>query len=98
MALKRRPYSSALARRGQPRHFFGYGELNAYGRVRWFTIDPCYVFHALNAQDNGDRIVMYVMRYPQMWREGGKPHDATLWRWTLDPTTGAASAKTGLTR
>jgi carotenoid cleavage dioxygenase-like enzyme len=63
-----------------------------YGEVRWFAIDPCYVFHPLNAWDDGDRIVVHVMRYPELWRRGpGADHlqeRATLWRWTLDPATG----------
>jgi carotenoid cleavage dioxygenase len=58
-----------------------------YGKVRWFDIDPCYVFHPLNAHDDGDRIVVYVMRYPELWRPGAESRPATLWRWTLDLAT-----------
>src|SRR6476659_4511377 len=25
--------------------------------IRWFDVDPCYVFHPLNAYDDGDRVV-----------------------------------------
>ncbi|MEV4440380.1 carotenoid oxygenase family protein [Streptomyces sp. NPDC049577] len=64
-----------------------------YGEVRWLPIDPCYVFHALNAHDesdaNGDRIVLHVVRYPH-WG-GGKNFDRSrpaLWRWTVDLTAG----------
>ena len=59
-----------------------------FGAVRWFAIDICYVFHALNAYDDGERIVLHVMRYPELWREGGVHHDATLWRWTIDLEAG----------
>ena len=59
-----------------------------YGAVRWFAIDPCYVFHPLNAHDDGDRIVVHVMRYPELWRPGAGRQRATLWRWTLDLATG----------
>jgi carotenoid cleavage dioxygenase len=63
-----------------------------YGEVRWLDIDPCYVFHPLNAHDDGDRIVVYVMRYAELWRggprSGGVQEKATLWRWTLDPAAG----------
>ncbi|PBC83759.1 MULTISPECIES: carotenoid oxygenase family protein [unclassified Streptomyces] len=56
-----------------------------YGEVRWLPIDPCYVFHALNAHDEGDqRIVLYVSRYAEF---GGRT-PAHLWRWTIDLTTG----------
>ena len=59
-----------------------------YGAVRWFAVDPCYVFHSLNAYDDGDRVVVHVMRYPELWRPGGERQRATLWRWTLDLVTG----------
>ncbi|MFI5779519.1 carotenoid oxygenase family protein [Nocardia sp. NPDC051570] len=65
-----------------------------FGAIRWFPIDPCYVFHALNAYDEPGRIVVQVMRYPSMWR--GDSHnfeEATLWRWTIDLTTGAVDER-----
>ncbi|MCF3100268.1 carotenoid oxygenase family protein [Streptomyces roseoverticillatus] len=67
-----------------------------HGEVRWFTIDPCYVFHSLNAHDEqhaGDaRIVLYVARYPHYGSEGGRSRaHATLWRWTLDLTAGTVA-------
>jgi carotenoid cleavage dioxygenase len=52
--------------------------------VRWFDIDPCYVFHSVNAHDEGDRIVLHVLRYPHYWR-GDEHSSASLWRWTIDP-------------
>lgn len=60
-----------------------------YGQVRWLEIDPCYVFHSLNAHDEGpDRIVLYVARYAR-WADAGKPSGpAALWRWTLDLAAG----------
>jgi carotenoid cleavage dioxygenase len=33
------------------------------------------------------------MRYPELWRRGEKPKDATLWRWTLDLTTGVVAER-----
>ncbi|MRH88086.1 9-cis-epoxycarotenoid dioxygenase [Nocardia sp. SYP-A9097] len=61
-----------------------------YGAIAWFPIDPCYVFHTLNAFDEPGRVVLYAMRYPELWRAGsGSFTDATLWRWTLDLSTGA---------
>ncbi|HEX4867507.1 MAG TPA: carotenoid oxygenase family protein [Acidimicrobiales bacterium] len=60
--------------------------------VRWFDVAPCYVFHPLNAYDDGDRVVLDVVRYDRMFvgRHVG-PDDAPplLWRWTIDTTTGA---------
>ncbi|GAA2816464.1 carotenoid oxygenase family protein [Kitasatospora paracochleata] len=68
-----------------------------YGRVRWFPIDPCYVFHQLNAYDAADgTIVLHVMRYPELWRRGAdgsvdRSQEATLWKWTVDPVRGTVA-------
>jgi carotenoid cleavage dioxygenase len=60
-----------------------------HGPIQWFPIDPCYVFHPLNAHDEPGRIVLHVMRYPELWRtDSGGFDQATLWRWTLDLATG----------
>ena len=64
-----------------------------YGRLRWFDIDPCFVFHVANAYDvtsaSGDSIVLEVLRYPEMWRDSSEfGDDATLWRWTINLDTG----------
>ncbi|MEU2788550.1 carotenoid oxygenase family protein [Streptomyces sp. NPDC007100] len=56
-----------------------------YGTVRWFSIDPCYVFHSMNAyEDAQGRIVLYVSRYPD-FEPASVP---TLWRWTVDLVAG----------
>ncbi len=54
------------------------------GNLRWFDIDPCYVFHALNAHDDGTVITIDVAREacPMIARTGNT--DAVLWRWTID--------------
>ena len=60
--------------------------------VRWFEVDPCYVFHPLNAHDDGDRVVLDVVRHDKVFDtnrlgpDEGTPH---LWRWTLDLATGS---------
>jgi carotenoid cleavage dioxygenase-like enzyme len=60
--------------------------------VRWFEIEPCYVFHPVNAYDDGPRVVMDVVRYPDLWKSGGNDFPAaSLWRWTIDPTGGSVS-------
>ncbi len=64
-----------------------------FGPVRWFDIDPCYVFHVANAFDvasaQGDAIVMQVVRYPEIWRDNSDfDTDASLWRWTIDLAAG----------
>lgn len=60
-----------------------------YGEVRWFPIDPCYVFHTFNAHEAGDSIVVHVARYEHLWWEGHEDVPATPWRWTVDLRTGA---------
>ena len=58
--------------------------------IRWFDIDPCYVFHVANAHDDGDSIVLQAVRYPEMWRtNGGFDVDGVLWEWRIDLRTGA---------
>ena len=32
--------------------------------IRWFETDPCYVFHPMNAWEDGDKIFADVMQYP----------------------------------
>ena len=62
--------------------------------VRWFDVAPCYVFHPLNAHDDGDRVVLDVVRYPRLFDESPLGPDetaATLWRWTIDTATGAVT-------
>ena len=67
--------------------------------LRWFQIENGYVFHVLNAWDDGARIVADVMQYrepPLVPRADGKPSDpsatrARLVRWTLDPNGGEAT-------
>jgi carotenoid cleavage oxygenase len=59
--------------------------------VRWFDVGPCYVFHPLNAFDDGDRVVLDVVRYDRMFdrsRLGPEEAAPMLWRWTIDTTTG----------
>ena len=57
--------------------------------VVWADVEPCYVFHPLNAYEDGDRIVVDVARHPTMFaRDHNGPADGepTLDRWTIDPT------------
>jgi carotenoid cleavage dioxygenase len=63
-----------------------------FGPIRWFEIDPCYVFHVANAYDSGDSIVLQAARYPELWRHsGGFDADAVMWTWTIDLAKGTVS-------
>lgn len=57
----------------------------------WFDIEPCYVFHILNAFDDPEmnQITIDVARYPQLWRDDVNHFpDAHLHRWTVDLGSG----------
>lgn len=59
--------------------------------VRWFDIEPCYVFHPLNAYDDGDSIVLDLVRHPKIFdtnRNGPDEGDPTLDRWVVDLNAG----------
>jgi carotenoid cleavage oxygenase len=62
------------------------------GDVRWADVEPCYVYHPLNAYDLPDgRVVMDVARHPRMFAtdlNGPDEGTPTLDRWTIDPTAG----------
>jgi carotenoid cleavage dioxygenase-like enzyme len=67
-----------------------------YVPIRWFEIDPCYVFHVLNAFDkttgDGKLIVLQAARYPELWRDNGVPgFDAVMWSWTINLTRGTVT-------
>jgi carotenoid cleavage dioxygenase-like enzyme len=67
-----------------------------YGEVRWFEIDPCYVFHVANAHDSADgkSIVLQAVRYPELWRNsGGFENDGLLWSWTIDLAAGKVTER-----
>jgi len=84
----------ALAARGMPFCWSDdYGARLGLARLgpmsepaRWVDIDPCYVFHPLNAFEDGAETVIDVVRYDEMWR-GGPPADrfesAYLYRWRI---------------
>jgi carotenoid cleavage dioxygenase-like enzyme len=60
--------------------------------VQWIAIDPCYVFHVANAYDDGDRIVLDVAHYDELWRKDGNVFDpTTMRRWTIDPAAGTVT-------
>jgi len=58
--------------------------------VRWFEVDPCWVFHTLNAHDDGDRVVVDVCRYDAPYDLSALSGQGalTLDRWTVDPVAG----------
>lgn len=63
--------------------------------VEWFEVDRCYVYHPMNAYEDGERIVVDVPKHPTMFESaaelvegptsGGPP---SLHRWTIDRAAG----------
>lgn len=66
--------------------------------VRWFDINPCFIFHTLNAWESGDSIVLDACRSSEMWRKAGDMTAAggrlTLHRFRFDLATGAVREET----
>jgi carotenoid cleavage dioxygenase-like enzyme len=62
---------------------------------RWFEIDPCWVFHPLNAWETDGRVLVDVCQFDRVFdtdRTGpGDPYPPQFWRWELNLTTGKAN-------
>ncbi len=68
--------------------------------VRWFDIEPCYVYHPLNAyseqRGEAEVLVLDVVRYDRMFdrdRRGPGESRPMLDRWTINLSTGAVSTE-----
>ncbi len=65
--------------------------------VRWFEVDPCFVFHPMNAHEEGDKIILHVCRQEKAMVGGmdqiygGDETLGKLTRWTIDLTAGTVS-------
>jgi len=60
--------------------------------IRWFDVDPCYVFHPVNAYDDGDSVVLDLVRHDRTFdADFFGPYETapTLDRWTVDLRGGA---------
>jgi carotenoid cleavage dioxygenase-like enzyme len=64
--------------------------------VQWFTIDPCFVFHTLNAFDDGEKVVVDLVKFPKMLQNGLLEDNPppVLDRWTIDPVAGRVTQRT----
>ncbi len=96
-----RPYQRDLPYRWDDQYRARVGVLrrdDPYGQLRWFDIDPCFVFHIANAYDlassGGNALVLEVLRYDEMWRRNSDfGSDAALWRWTINLDTGVVEER-----
>ena len=67
-----------------------------HSQIRWFDIDPCYVFHVANSFDrpDGNSIVLQAVRYPELWRDnGGFGASGVLWEWIINLDSGTVSER-----
>jgi 8'-apo-carotenoid 13,14-cleaving dioxygenase len=71
------------------------GLLDRWGaEPRWFDIQPCYVFRAVNAYDRGDHVIVDVVRHERAYdRAASANPPGTLWRWTLDLRDGSVTER-----
>ncbi|MGC1303421.1 MAG: carotenoid oxygenase family protein, partial [Caulobacteraceae bacterium] len=59
--------------------------------LRWIEAPSCYVFHVMNAYDDGETVVVDVVRHPRMFyreRRGPSEGEPVLVRWRIDPAAG----------
>jgi carotenoid cleavage dioxygenase len=61
--------------------------------IRWFEIDPCFVFHPVNAHEVGNTIVLHVSRQPEAFSSSNDDYAEVgrLWRWTIDLDLGTVT-------
>lgn len=58
--------------------------------VTWYEINPCYVFHPLNAYEDGNNIVLDVCRMDDAMKPGSES-PPMLYRWVIDQDKGTVS-------
>lgn len=59
--------------------------------TQWIEIDPCFVYHPLNAYDDGEAIVLDVVRHERTFVDGNLENSggpSRLERWHIDPAAG----------
>lgn len=77
--------------------------LGASDSIRWFEFTPCFLYHVVNAWEDGDWVVMVGCRYMPVQRDDGSIDaertardvaelvmHARLWRWSMNLKTGEA--------
>ncbi len=66
--------------------------------VQWFDVNPCFIFHTMNAWDEGDdTVVLDACRNSEVWRKAGEMQGdgkLTLHRFTFDLASGTVKEET----
>jgi carotenoid cleavage dioxygenase-like enzyme len=98
-------FSPERMQRGEPMMMFESDRPSRFGiiprhgdnsNIRWFESSPCYIFHTLNAYEEGEKIVLIGCRMSStnvLISQDTPPHPQgdipRLHRWTFNLTTGA---------
>jgi len=61
--------------------------------VVWYDIDPCYVFHPMNAYEDGDAITIDVCRLAEFMKPGSAGSPPRLHQWTIDRSAGRVTER-----
>jgi len=90
------PGSGTMPYQWQPQYGSRIGVMPLAGgadQIKWFDIDPCYVFHSVNAFRRGDEVVVDVCRLTSMFDNvgNGLGGDSSLRRWTINTATGTVA-------
>lgn len=65
-----------------------------HGDIRWFEVPQCYVFHPLNAYEDGPTLILDVVSHPSVFTTGTKLFEPpTLDRWTVDLSSGRVATE-----
>lgn len=72
--------------------------------IQWFEFSPCFLYHTINAWEEGDEVVMVACRYMPFRKENGEIDsdrtakaiallgmNARIWRWRMNLKTGECS-------
>jgi carotenoid cleavage dioxygenase-like enzyme len=65
-------------------------------RVRWFPIEPCFLFHTVDAVETGDTITIRAIRYRRLFESGAADpltQAGQLWSWTIDLKSGVTTER-----
>lgn len=98
-AMMRTADAPTLPYRWDPEHPARIGVFRRDGDgsdLRWFPIEPCYVYHPMNAFEEGTTLVLDVVRHPSTFRTdlaGPNEGPPTLDRWTVDLAGGTVSTE-----
>lgn len=61
--------------------------------VVWHDIEPCYVYHPMNAYEEGDEIILHVCRMQHHMRPNSGDASPHLHQWTINTATNSVSER-----